>query len=179
MKKLIIAMLLLGGCGGPGTPDGGNSAAGGSAANRASPQREAQDPSASAVATAQLTGLYEAGTGPQRSQLCIIDKGSGNAQFGINLWGAEMHSCSGAGSAVRSGERLTLTMEGDKSCTIEARIRGGTVTLPAAVAEGCDYYCGKQARFAGAVLTRTGSAAADAMKAKDLAGDPLCEGSRG
>lgn len=178
-KPIIVAMLLLvAGCGGSDAPEGGNDASP-AAANRAAVQQEGEEASASAVATARLTGLYEGGDGPQRSQLCVIDKGSGNARFGINLWGAEMHSCSGAGSAVRSGERLTLTMEGDRTCTIEARISGGTVTLPASVPEGCSYYCGKQARFTGAVLTRSGSSAADAMKAKDLAGDPLCEGSAG
>jgi hypothetical protein len=87
-----------------------------------------------------------------------------------------MHSCSGSGQAVRSGDTLTLTMDGDSTCRIEARMESGTVTLPQTLPAGCSYYCGARARFSGATFTRSGATAADAMKAKDLAGDPLCEG---
>jgi hypothetical protein len=76
---------------------------------------------------------------------------------------------------VRDGARLRLRMAGDEACEVEARIDGGTVTLADTIPEGCSYYCGARARFEGAVLTRRGTSAEDAMKAKDLVGDPLCE----
>ncbi|HZG08196.1 MAG TPA: hypothetical protein VEZ70_04355 [Allosphingosinicella sp.] len=182
MRIYAIALFLaLAACG--GSDDAGNKAAAPGGDGRPQPQAGKQaappGPAKSAVQTAALTGLYEGAAGPQRSQLCIIDKGSGNAQFGINIWGGNMHSCSGAGSAVRAGNKLSLTMAGDQSCTLNATIEGGRVTMPKGVAQGCAYYCGSRARFDGQVLERTGSSAADAMKAVDLAGDPLCDGSSG
>lgn len=169
----LLAFALLAGCGGAGGNESGNAsgAAGGGGAQAAGGSAAPQ----TAVETAGLTGLYEGGAGPRKSQLCVIDKGTGDARFGINVWGENMHSCAGAGTAVRSGERLTLTMAGDSTCKIEATMRGGVVTLPATLPEGCGYYCGKQARFSGASLARTGTTAADAMKARDVADDPLCE----
>lgn len=170
---MVLALALLAGCGGATGNESGNAAyAGGGGGAQAGGGAAAPQ---TAVETAGLTGLYEGGTGPRKSQLCVIDRGTGDARFGINVWGENMHSCAGAGTAVRRGERLTLTMAGDSSCRIEATMRGGTVTLPATLPEGCGYYCGKQARFSGTTLTRVGTTAADAMKARDVADDPLCE----
>ena len=174
MKKSLIALALAlaaAGCGGS-DGEGGD----GAVSNGATPEEQARGAVKKAVATAGLTGLYEGGAGPQRSQLCIIDKGTDNATFGINVWGGNMHSCSGSGGVVRAGDRLTLTMAGDSTCRIDATIREGIVSLPASVPDGCSYYCGARARFAGASFTRTGGSAEDAMRAKDLAGDSLCEG---
>jgi hypothetical protein len=174
---MVLALALIAGCGGGGGNESGNaSAAAGGGGGGGAPAAGGEGVPQTAVETAGLTGLYEGGAGPRKSQLCVIDKGTGDARFGINVWGANMHSCAGAGTAVRTGERLTLTMAGDSSCRIEAVMRDGTVTLPATLPEGCGYYCGKEARFSGATLTRTGTTAADAMKARDVADDPLCEG---
>jgi hypothetical protein len=104
----------------------------------------------------------------------IEKKGDAGAQFGLLVWGEDLHSCSGAGQAVRTGERLTLKMAGDQSCVLEARIDGGKIILPASVPRGCAYYCGAGARLEGASFARTGSTEADALKARDLADDPLC-----
>ena len=170
MKKSLIALALVAGCGASDRREGN----GATPADKAvSPGREAAGAAASAVATAGLTGLYEAGAGAGKSQLCILDKGPGNAQFGIKVAGANMLACQGAGSAVRAGDRLTLKMSGDQACTVEGTIAGGTVTL--ARSEGsCDYYCGGATRFDGVALARTGASAADALKAKDVVGEPLC-----
>jgi hypothetical protein len=65
-------------------------------------------------------------------------------------------------------------MTGDETCRIEARIRDGAVTLPDQVPAGCAYYCGPTARFSGPPLARKGSRVEDALKAKDLVGEPLC-----
>ncbi len=160
MKKALLAFLLLAGCG--SQDQGGNN------------QAVAEPPRGDSTASAGLTGLYEGGPSGQPDQLCMIGKEDGKAEFGLVVWGSNFHSCLGAGEAVRDGERLTLTMGGDSTCAIEARIAGGAVTLPATVPEGCAYYCGARARFAARTLTRRGATAADARKAKDLAGDPLC-----
>ena len=128
-----------------------------------------------AVQTANLTGLYE-GAGAPPSQLCILDRGMGNARFGLVARDAQGRSCSGAGAAVREGGLLRLTMTGDEPCEIEAAIAGGRLVFPAALPPGCDYYCGPEAVMAGAGFAKIGGTAGDAMRARDLIGDPLCEG---
>lgn len=165
MKRLLIALALLGAC---GTSE--------EQANKSGAEAQAGDAVADAVRTAGLTGLYEGKAGNQTNQLCIVDRGSGDARFGLVVWGGNLHSCSGTGSAVREDGVLRLTMAGDETCAIEATIEGGTVTLPDTVADGCAYYCGARARLAGATFTRTGTTAEDAMKAIDLVGEPLCAG---
>jgi hypothetical protein len=164
MKRLLIALALLGAC---GTSE---------ETNQSGAEAKADDAVADAVQTAGLTGLYEGKAGEQTNQLCIIDRGSGDARFGLVVWGGNMHSCSGTGSAVREDGVLRLSMAGDETCTIEAAIESGTITMPDAAPDGCAYYCGARARLAGATFQRTGSTAEDAMKAVDLVGEPLCAG---
>lgn len=161
MKMLIFPLLLLAGC---GTGEQGDNATGAPEARK------------SAVQTAELTGLYESGSAQLRNQLCVIDKGTGNARFGLVVWGANQHSCSGSGTIVREGSTLRLGMAGDEECTIEGAIENGTVTLPEDLPAGCSYYCGARAQMAGASFEKTGGTAEDAMRATDLVGEPLCAG---
>ena len=128
-----------------------------------------------AVQTATLTGLYE-GKGAPPSQLCILDRGMGNASFGLVVQDEQGRSCSGAGAAVREGGLLRLTMTGDEPCEIEAAIVDGRVAFPAALSPDCSYYCGSGAAMAGASFDKVGGAAEDAMRARDLVGDRLCAG---
>jgi hypothetical protein len=168
MKKSLAFFLLLAACDRSDAPaDRGNAAAPAAAA------RPAAGPAAPAP-DARLTGLYEGGAGEQKNQMCIVEKG-GEAQFGLLVWGGNLHSCSGAGRAVRSGDRLSLSMTGDETCTIEASLKDGTITLPATLPAGCAYYCGARASLANATFTRAGTTQADARKATDIAGDPLCD----
>ena len=122
---------------------------------------------------ARLAGLYEGGTGEQKHQMCIVG-GKEGERFGLVVWGSKLNSCSGSGSVSRSGDRLRLVMAGDSACTIEAAISGNTVKLPAETPSGCSYYCGENASLGGAELTQVGTGRDDAMKAKDIVGDPLC-----
>ena len=131
---------------------------------------------AQAVQTASLTGLYESSAAGRRNQLCVVDRATGDARFGLVVRGAGADGCSGAGSAVRQGAVLRLRMSGDEACTIDARIEGTRVTFPAALPSGCAYYCGRGASFAGATFDKTGGGAEDAMRAQDLVGDRLCAG---
>ena len=170
---LLAGLLLLTACGGGG--EDGNQAkaegkSGGGGAAKAS---------AAIGASETLTGLYESKSGGLSSQLCILDRGEKGARFGLNLWGANMHSCSGAGTVTREGAKVTLTMSGDRSCTVEAKIEGNAIRLPDKVPEGCSYYCGARAQMTGISLARTGSTEADALKARDLVDEPLCDAPRG
>ena len=167
MKKIVLILLFLAACGRDDAPADNRSAADSPAAAPGSKSSRARSPGAEN----RLAGLYEGGAGAQKNQLCIVEKGKG-AQFGLIVWGGNLHSCSGAGEAVRSGERLTLKMAGDEACTIEASLKGGAVALPATVPEGCAYYCGAGTTLAGAKFTRSGD---EVEKATDIAGDPLCD----
>jgi hypothetical protein len=162
-KLLLVAFSLCAGCG-----QGGGAPANESG-NRAS---AAPPPAPRAVQTATLTGLYEsAGAAP--SQLCITEQGRA-ARFGLVTRQNGRPGCSGAGSAARAGAILRLTMDGDSACAIEARIEGGRVTFPASLPRGCAYYCAPGARAAGTAFAKTGGTRADAVRARDLVGDPLC-----
>lgn len=121
-----------------------------------------------------LTGLYEARMDAGRAQMCMVSAAGGAASFGIVSETGAGPGCGGAGEAVRDGNRLRLTMAGDEACVIDAQISGRDVKLPVTLPEGCSYYCGPGATLAGTVLTKTGETREDAMRAADLAGDPLC-----
>lgn len=162
MRKLVLACLILAGC--TGEESGGNQAAGAGAPG----------PRAGRITT--LTGLYEGGQGDRKDQLCMVEGEGGSARFGLVVWGSEMHSCSGSGTAVREGDSLRLAMAGDEACTLTAAIAGAAITLPAAIPDGCAYYCGARATLQGASFTQAGATAGDAAKAKDLVGEPLCGG---
>jgi len=157
MRILAIALLVLAGC----------SKGGGESGNEAAPAASPEGPGLT------LTGLYEGeGAGPT-NQMCIIEKG-GAHHFGLVVWGGALHSCSGTGTATREGGRLRLSMAGDAACTIDATVAGGTITLPAAIPDGCADYCGTRASLANARFTQKGTTERDAARAKDLVGESLC-----
>lgn len=123
-----------------------------------------------------LTGLYQGGPADRPNQLCMVGGGNGPVQFGLVVWGSNMHSCSGTGTASRERDGLRLAMAGDSECAITAAFANGTITLPTSLPAGCAYYCGARAQLGGASFTRIGTTRADALKAKDLVGDSLCQG---
>ena len=164
MRQVLMALVLVAGCG-AGSDQGKES--GGKGAGKSG--------RGGSVPITELTGLYEGGPPLRPHQMCVIEKG-GEASFALVVWGTGMQSCSGSGRAVREGDTLRLSMAGDESCAIEAKISGATATLPATLPQGCAYYCGPQAKLTGVSFTKKSSKAEDAMKAKDLVGEPLCGG---
>jgi hypothetical protein len=160
MRKALILLLCLAGC----APGGGN-------ASRAEHNVAAGSPRAP-VQTQTLTGRYET-LGARPSQLCIVEQGQ-RARFGLVTWQGERSGCSGAGSAVRTGATLRLTMDGESACAIEARIADGRVAFAANAPRGCSYYCAPGAPLASLVFAKTGGTRGDALRARDLVGDPLC-----
>jgi hypothetical protein len=166
MKKLLIALLVLGGCSGGDEQSDGNALAPAGGKSASAPVRPGE--------IGSLTGLYEGGDVSRKNQLCMVENEGEQPRFGLVLWGANQHSCSGSGTALREGDTLRLQMTGDESCTIEARLSGASILLPDSVPDGCAYYCGAQARLTAARFDKVGNAREDAAKAKDLVGDPLC-----
>jgi hypothetical protein len=163
MKKSLILLALVTAC-------GARDQSGGQANEAVPATLERAEP---APSPASLTGLYEGGAAAAPNQLCVVENG-GHARFGMLVWGANLSACSGAGIVERDGDRLRFRMTGDQACTVEARIRGGTISLEAPVPSGCAYYCGARVGFDGVSFDRKGGTAAAAMKARDPAGDPLC-----
>jgi hypothetical protein len=142
LEVTLLALILLAGCG----QGDGNGSAGSAPAK-------------------SLTGLYEGGTGPRRDQLCLIEK-DGRSSFGFVRWGPGDRNCSGSGPALREGDRLRLVLDGDASCTIEARIDGSRISFPSSLGGECRrYYCGDGADLAGAEFARTGATEADPRRA--------------
>jgi len=172
MKKfpLLFAALLVTACGGGGEDSANQTAAARAASGGSSPARPI-------AASDSLTGLYELKSGGLPSQLCVIQRGGGAARFGLNIWGANMHACSGAGTVERKGSKLTLVMAGDRSCTVDATIEGDAIRLSGKMPEGCAYYCGKNVAMTGISLARSGNTEADALKARDVVDEPLCDAS--
>jgi hypothetical protein len=133
--------------------------------------------SAAPVQTATLTGLYEGGDAPRRNQMCMIEREGRGTTFGFVTWGANERNCSGSGVAIRQGNVLRLRLDGDESCALDARIDGRKVTFPGDIPSECQrYYCGAGAQMTGATFDKVGGEQADALRAADLVGDPLCGG---
>jgi hypothetical protein len=175
MNKSLIVIALVAGCGASNQPEGNAAAPVTQVGQRGGPSAPAQTAPSPGGQT-RLTGLYEGGSAKQPNQLCIVERAGGEARFGLIVWGGSLQSCSGSGTATRQGTSLKLAMAGDSACALEARIEGGVVTLPAGAPEGCSYYCGPRARLDGARFSQSGTTAQDALKAKDLVGEPLCAG---
>jgi len=171
LQITVLLLIALAGC----RRDGASPPANGPAA---AADRPAAPASASApVQTETLTGLYEGGEEPRRNQMCMVQREDGATSFGLVTWGPGDKNCSGSGLASREGERLRLRLDGEESCALEARIEGRRVTLPTDIPAQCQtYYCGSGAQMSGATFDKVGGAEADAMRAADLVGDPLCGG---
>ena len=166
LKIALLVLIALAGCRGE---EQGNSAAGPSASGGGGSQK--------AVQTAALTGLFESGEGPRRNQLCIIEREGRPTNFGFVTWGPGEKNCSGSGVAARDGNILRLRLDGDESCALNAQTDGRRVTLPANIPRECQrYYCGDGAQMSGASFDKVAGEQADALRATDLAGEPLCGG---
>ncbi len=177
MNKLFVAgLVLLASC--DSSDESGNQQAGRAPGQAPQAAGEGDRDKGRGGSVTDLAGLYE-GSGEPRHQMCVVEGKGGEERFGLIVWGANQHSCSGAGTVSREGDKLRLAMAGDSECTIEATISGKTVKLPSSVPQGCAYYCGARASLGGAELTQQGTTKEAAMRAKDLVGEPLCAGEEG
>ena len=163
MRKMLLLLtcLLAASCGRDGE-SAGNTGSG----------REITVPKFGPIQNSTLTGLYESGGTPP-SQLCILERGDG-ARFGLVIRRNGRPGCSGAGTAVRNGTILRLTMRGDSPCTIDATMQGGRVTFPASLPSTCAYYCAPGIVMGNTPFEKTGGTTQDALHARDAVGDRLC-----
>ena len=65
-------------------------------------------------------------------------------------------------------------MNGESACAIEARLEGRRLTFPASLPRGCAYYCSPGGGTGTPPFEKVGGTRADALRARDLAGGPLC-----
>ncbi|HVL30501.1 MAG TPA: hypothetical protein VM326_07295, partial [Sphingomicrobium sp.] len=104
-------------------------------------------------------------SGPGRNQLCT--RGD---RLGFIVYASSGDTnCSLRGLATRRGDTLIIQPDGDPDCRVEAREDGSSLAL-GPVAPACQYYCGPNASYAGAVFDMVPAA----PPASDFAGDPLC-----
>lgn len=163
LEIALLLLIALAGCRGSETETGATAA----------PESKPGAP----VQTKTLTGLYESGEGPRRNQMCMVEREGRATTFGFVTWGPGDKNCSGSGTATRNTGLLRLSLDGDESCTLQARIDGTRMTLPSNIPPECQrYYCGDGAQMSGAIFDKVAGEQADAMRAVDLVGDPLCGG---
>ena len=128
--------------------------------------------SAKAVQTATPVGLFESDSPVGTSQICF-ERAGADYRFGLTLRGTDNLSCSGSGRAALAGDTITLTMEGDEPCVLQARQIGTRLDIVTPAPESCAYYCAPGLSLAGR-FEKVGGEPADAARARDLVGDPLC-----
>ena len=147
-----VAACFLAGCGGNGAGSSGDAGSG-----------------------AAMSGLYAQTEGEHRGQLCLVEREGRAGSFGFITWGRNDANCSGSGSVRREGDRLTLLLDGDESCAIEAQFENSIVKVTRSLSGDCArYYCAGGASLDGAQFLRAELGNEAAAKARDLAGDPLC-----
>ncbi len=121
------------------------------------------------------SGLYAQVEGERRGQLCLVEREGRAGSFGFITWGRGDANCSASGAVRRDGNRLTLLLDGDESCAVEAEFDGSIVRVTRGLSGECArYYCAGGASLDGAQFYRSELGNDAAAKAWDVAGDPLC-----
>lgn len=134
----------------------------------------AQAPEAPETRGSSLVGLYErAGIPDEPSRICIAADGDTH-RFGLKSSYEGPESCMAKGRVRRSGARLTLAIDGHPACALTATITATGLTLGEPEGPECGYYCGRNTGLDGGPFEKVGATEADARKAVDIAGEPLC-----
>lgn len=149
---------------------------GGSVGNSATPQ----DLESAAIerglvrdpADTGVTGLYARDT----DRVCVIAKGDAY-RIGAFVDYGDGLSCTGAGTATRAGETLSVRLEGKGgiTCAFDARFDGDRITFPATVPADCARFCGPRASFAALDVDRLSESAAEARALRSADGVRLCD----
>lgn len=162
MKRVLAALLLLGGCQGESWPGA-----------RPTPSTlEAAAIEAGIIsdpASADPTGLYAR----DRDKICIVPSA---AAFRVGIYAdyGNDYFCSGSGEASRSGEALHIDLTSAPGCRFDANFDGDRVVIPGVLPDECQKACSRRASLAGLTVERLSDSAAEAAALRDGRGKMLC-----
>ena len=136
---------------------------------------EAADrPAAADRRTASVVGLYERAGVPDRpSQICV-SADEEQLRFGLRSSYEGPENCMMKGRVEQAGSALRLRIDGDPACSVSGTITATGLTLAQPQGAECSYYCGRNTDLDGGDFAKVGGTEADARKAVDIAGEPLC-----
>ncbi|WP_343518990.1 hypothetical protein [Sphingomonas sp.] len=162
--RIVILPLLLAACSGAGTS--GNSATPQDLESAAIERGLVRDPT-----DTDITGLYARDT----DRVCVIRKGDAY-RIGAFVDYGDGLSCTGAGTATRAGETLSVQLKGRSgiTCAFDARFDGDRITFPANVPPECARFCGPRASFVALDVDRLSESAAEARALRSAEGVRLC-----
>ncbi|WP_439538976.1 hypothetical protein [Sphingomonas sp.] len=162
---VLCAALLLAACSGSG-PQPGASPTPPSLESAAIERGLVRDPKASDV-----TGLYARDT----DRLCVVPDGTAYRVGAFVDYGDKV-SCTGRGTAARSGSTLAIEFKGrnGETCSFDAKFDGDRITFPANVPDACAKLCGPRASFAALEVERLSESAAEAEALRSAEGVRLC-----
>jgi hypothetical protein len=125
--------------------------------------------------TAPLEGLYERSGDGGPDRVCMLRESGESYRIGIDVMFGDETECIARGRAARSGERVTIALEGKGECRIDARFDGREIALPGSVPDECAHYCTKRGSLAGFSLGQSSASRADAASVVARDGALLCE----
>ncbi len=119
-----------------------------------------------------VIGLYARDT----DRVCVVRRGGGY-RIGVFADYGDGLSCSGRGTASRSGEGLAVELrgKGGGTCAFEARFDGERITFPANLPDGCRKLCGPRASLAALDVERLSESDAEAQALRTAEGERLCQ----
>ena len=163
---VLAATLLLAACSGSGAPDPAASPTPPDLESAAIERGIVRDPKASDV-----TGLYARDT----DRLCVVPDGTAYRVGAFVDYGDKV-SCTGRGTAARSGSTLAIEFKGrnGETCSFDAKFDGDRITFPANVPDSCAKLCGPRASFAALEVERLSESAAEAEALRSAEGTRLC-----
>lgn len=172
MRRTRLALLLLlAGC--QRTPGGDASGAVGAPSGL---ERAAIDSGVIADATRiSPIGLFQRSHEAGRDALCVVPDREGALRFGLEANFGEDLRCRGKGTARRAGDKLILRFSGGDRCIVVAQYDGDQVALPGVVDMACADLCEGRGTLEGVSFPRIAGDAPAALRARDSAGDALCD----
>ena len=161
--RIILPLLLLAAC---SNNPAGNSATPQDLESAAIERGLVRDP-----ADTDVTGLYARDT----DRVCVIAKGNAY-RIGAFVDYGDGLSCTGAGTATRAGEALSVQLKDGNgiTCAFDARFDGDRITFPANLPPECARFCGQRASFAALDVDRLSESAAEARALRSAEGTRLC-----
>lgn len=162
----LAAVFLLAACSGSGDPGPTASPTPPSLESAAIERGIVRDPKAS-----DITGLYARDT----DRLCVVPDGTAYRVGAFVDYGDKV-SCTGRGTAARSGSTLAIELKGKngETCAFDAKFDGDRITFPANVPDSCAKLCGPRASFAALEVERLSESAAEAEALRSAEGVRLC-----